>query len=112
MSHLHRFIFDIVIEDVMINGQTKPSLNDTQRTFIQVGHLTDCYIDCLYNGKGRCHVYSVSFTMERIHPIMHRFPGGMFVFYVRTIIFTLSKRHSLLEFLVPFHYSPILHYIT
>jgi hypothetical protein len=80
MSHLHAFIFDIVTEPVTINQQLKPSSDDIRRTFIQGEHYFDCYVDyCSTSRLGRCHVYSLPFTMECIRPITHSFPGGMFM---------------------------------
>jgi hypothetical protein len=79
MSHLHTFIFDIVSEDTGINVHPKPCSDDIRRTFIENGHHADCYINYYRNERGRCHVYSLPFTMGRIHYISSRFPGGVFI---------------------------------
>jgi len=79
MSYLHTFMFDIVSDDTIINQHFKPSVDDIRRTFIQNGHHIDCYIDYYTKEIGRCHVYSLPFTMERIHYITSRFPGGTFI---------------------------------
>ncbi|CAF3769969.1 unnamed protein product, partial [Rotaria magnacalcarata] len=79
MSHLHTFIFDIANDNTIINAHSKPSSDDIRRTFIERGHHVDCYIDYHTDKIGRCHVYSLPFTMERIHYITSRFPGGMFM---------------------------------
>ncbi|CAF2907143.1 unnamed protein product [Rotaria sp. Silwood2] len=77
MPHLHTFIFDIASENTMINVYPKPSSDDIRRTFIERGHHADCYIDYYTDEMSRCHVYSLPFTMERIHYITSRFSGGM-----------------------------------
>ncbi|CAF4236934.1 unnamed protein product [Rotaria socialis] len=79
MSHLHTFIFDIANDNTIINAHSKPSSDDIRRTFIERGHHVDCYIDYHTDKIGRCHVYSLPFTMERIHYITSRFPSGMFM---------------------------------
>ena len=78
MSHLHIFMCDIVSDETIINQHTKPSPDDIRRTFIQNGHNVDCYIDDYTEEIGRCHVYSLPFTMDDIHYITSRFPGGTF----------------------------------
>ena len=78
MSHLHTFMCDIVSEETTINQNVKPSPDDIRRTFIQNGHHVDCYIDEYTDEIGRCHVYSLPFTMDHIQYITSRFPGGMF----------------------------------
>jgi hypothetical protein len=79
MSHLHTFIFDIVSEDTRINVYPKPSSDDIQRTLIEGGYHADCYVGYYANNIGRCHVYSLPFTIERIHYLTSRFPGGLFM---------------------------------
>lgn len=79
MSHLHTFMCDIVCDDTFINQHIRPSPDNIRRTFIQNGHHVDCYIDHYSDEIGRCHVYSLPFTMDCIHYITSRFPGGMFL---------------------------------
>jgi hypothetical protein len=79
VSRLHTFMFDIVSETTTINAHFNPSRDDIRRTFIEGRHDVDCYIDYFTDEIGRCHVYSLPFTMERIHHITSRFPGGMFI---------------------------------
>ncbi|CAF4477034.1 unnamed protein product [Rotaria sp. Silwood2] len=79
MPHLHTFTFDIVTDFVTINQQFKPSSDDIRRTFIEKGYHVDCYVEYNDCSGGRCHVYSLPFSMERINYITHSFPGGMFM---------------------------------
>ena len=78
MLHLQTFQFDIVTQDIIIDEESRPCSDNIRRTFSKAGYNTDCYIDYYTNGTGRCHVYSLPFTLERIHRITHSFPGGMF----------------------------------
>lgn len=79
MPNLNKFIFDIVCDDSRINSDYKPSADYIRRTFIENGFDTNCYIDYYRNALARCHIYSLPFTMERIHYITSRFPGGIFM---------------------------------
>lgn len=75
MPHLHTFIFDIVTHIEITNGEQQ-SIDDIQRTFVQdIGG----YIDYIPHEVGRCHVYSLLFTMKYLHTITNNFPGGMFM---------------------------------
>ncbi|CAF1409157.1 unnamed protein product [Adineta steineri] len=82
MPHLHTFIFDIVSYDTIFYVHPKPSSDDVRQTFIENGYHVDCYIDyctdIMTDGLGRCHIYSLPFTMEHIQYISSRFPGGIF----------------------------------
>lgn len=66
----------------------RPSAHDIQRSFLENGLHVDCYIDYGENhfdlGSGRCHVYSIPFTLDRIIHPSHGFPGGHFS-YVRNV---------------------------
>jgi hypothetical protein len=79
MSHLHTFIFNIVSDDSTINVHPKPSSDDIRRTLIEGGYHADCYGDYYRNDIGRCQVYSLPFTIERINYLTSRFPGGLFM---------------------------------
>ncbi|CAF4007103.1 unnamed protein product, partial [Rotaria magnacalcarata] len=79
MSRLHTFIFDIVTRGTMTNAEIQPSADDIRRTFVQIGIHVDCYMEYNSHGIGRCHVYSLPFTMTHIHIITYNFPGGMFI---------------------------------
>ncbi|CAF5161196.1 unnamed protein product, partial [Rotaria magnacalcarata] len=67
MPYLHRFNFDIVTEIVIINNEYLPTSDDVRRPLIEKGYNVDCYVDYLGTERGRCHIYSVSSTMERMH---------------------------------------------
>ena len=79
MPHLNRFQFDIVCDDSFINSNFKPSSDSIRRTLIESGCDADCYIDYNTNELVRCHIYSLPFTLDRIHNITSRFPGGNFI---------------------------------
>ncbi|CAF1247349.1 unnamed protein product, partial [Rotaria sordida] len=79
MPHLHTFAFNIVTDFVRINQQFKPSSDDIRRTFIEKGYHVDCSVEYNDFKGGRCHVYSLSFNIERIRYITHSFSGGMFM---------------------------------
>ncbi|CAF3912460.1 unnamed protein product [Rotaria sp. Silwood1] len=92
MSNLHTFLFDIVTHIININEASKSS-DDIRRTFVQ--HV-DCYIDCSPNKEGRCHIYSLPFTMKYMHAVTNNFPGGIF----RTV-----RTSSLFDDIRPFEYD-------
>ncbi|UJR19932.1 hypothetical protein I4U23_023064 [Adineta vaga] len=80
MPRLHTFHFDIVNECVRIDQEhPKPTPDDIRHGFKQSGYDVDCYIDYGFHPSVRCHVYSLAFPLERICPITHNFPGGMFI---------------------------------
>ncbi|CAF0928190.1 unnamed protein product [Rotaria sp. Silwood1] len=80
MPLLHTFIFDIVTEHVIINKEYLPTSDDVRRALFQRGYNIDCYIDYLWTEKGRCHIYSLPFTMESINVITNKFfPNGVFM---------------------------------
>jgi len=79
LSHLHTFIFDIVTENVPIDKELLPTSDDVRRALIQRGYHVDCYIDYYIGDKGRCHIYSLPFTMEQMHIVTNNFPGGLFM---------------------------------
>ncbi|CAF3869901.1 unnamed protein product [Rotaria sp. Silwood1] len=80
MPYLHTFIFDIVTEHVIINKEYLPTSDDVRRALFQRGYNIDCYIDYLWTEKGRCHIYSLPFTMESINVITNKFfPNGVFM---------------------------------
>jgi hypothetical protein len=79
MPLLQSFIFYIVTEDVQMNTELLPSCDDIRRTFVQSGYHMDCYMDYYRTEKGRCHIYSLPFAMERMHTITNNFPGGLFM---------------------------------
>ena len=82
IPHLHTFIFDIVVDHLVIDGETKPSFDDIQRTFIQRGYHVNGHMECndyLYSVWHRCHVYSLPTIMEYLQPISHSFSGDIFM---------------------------------
>jgi hypothetical protein len=80
MGYLHTFYFDIVTEDVIINKEYLPRSDDIRRVLIERGYNVGCYIDYLLNERGRCHIYSLPFTMERINAITNKFlSDGIFM---------------------------------
>ncbi|CAF3797550.1 unnamed protein product [Rotaria sp. Silwood1] len=74
MSYLRTFIFDIVTHIVDSNEILK-SNDDVRRIFVQ--HV-DGYIDYFPNKEGRCHLFSLPFTMKYMHAVTNNFPGGIF----------------------------------
>jgi len=80
MGYLHTFNFDIVTEDVIINKEYLPTSDDVRRVLIERGYNVGCYIDYLSNERGRCHIYSLPFTTERINAITNKFlSDGIFM---------------------------------
>ena len=79
MSKLNRFQFDISCDRTIVDSTSKPTSDFIRRTFIENGYDADCYIDNPRDDIGRYHIYSLPFTMDRIHSIKSRFPGGNFV---------------------------------
>lgn len=79
MLYLHEFTFDIVTEETRINAHPLPRTNDIRRTFIENGYHADCYVEYCKYRIGRCHIYSLPFTMDRIQSITSRFSSGIFV---------------------------------
>jgi hypothetical protein len=79
MPHLQTFEFDIASENRTMNVFPEPTSEDIRRTFIERGHHVDCYIDYNVDESSRSHIYSLPFTLERIHFITSKFPGGMFM---------------------------------
>jgi hypothetical protein len=79
MPNLNRFQFDIVCDSSIINSDYKPSSDYIRCTLIENGYDADCYIDYYTDEYARCHIYSLPFTMDRIHYITSRFPGGTFI---------------------------------
>ena len=78
MSHLHTFIFDIVTEFVTIDIELLPTVDNVRRPLIESGYHIGCYIDyCI--GVGRCHIYSLPFTLKFMRNVTNNFPGGLFV---------------------------------
>ncbi|CAF3514073.1 unnamed protein product [Rotaria socialis] len=93
MPYLHRFNFDIVTEIVIISNEYLPTSDDVRRPLIEKGYNVDCYVDYLGTERGRCHIYSVSSTMERMHVITNKFPDGIFM-NVR-IVYVSDSMHSI-----------------
>jgi hypothetical protein len=79
MSHLRTFNFDIATEHVIMDKELLPTSDDVRHRLIQRGYNVDCYIDYNIDGKGRCHFYSLPFTMERMHSLTNNFRGGLFM---------------------------------
>jgi hypothetical protein len=80
MPYLHTFIFDIVTEHVTINEENLPTSDDVRHALIQRGYNVGCYIDYHETESGRCHIYSLPFTMNRINAFTIKFvPCGVFM---------------------------------
>ncbi|CAF3287622.1 unnamed protein product [Rotaria sp. Silwood2] len=108
MSYLRTFIFDIVTHIVDSNEVLKSS-DDIRRTFVQ--HV-DCYIDYFPNKEGRCHVYSLPFTMKYMHAVTNNFPGGIFR-NVRTLSIVDDIRSFEYDFFQRISHSfPLLNQLT
>ncbi|CAF3340005.1 unnamed protein product [Rotaria sp. Silwood2] len=93
MPYLHGFNFDIVTEIVIIKNEYLPTSDDVRRPLIEKGYNVDCYVDYLGTERGRCHIYSVSSTMERMHVITNKFPDGIFM-NVR-MVYVSDSMHSI-----------------
>jgi hypothetical protein len=85
MPCLNSFIFDIVTQGVTIDEELLPKSDEVLCALIPRGYNVGCYIDYLYNTFGRCHIYSLPFTMKRIHEITTKFPGGIYT-HVRHLV--------------------------
>ncbi|CAF1516820.1 unnamed protein product [Adineta ricciae] len=79
MARLHEFMFDIISIESRIIAYPLPCSDDIRRTFVENGYHADCYVEYCNIGIGRCHIYSLPFTMDRIQCITSRFTGGMFM---------------------------------
>ena len=76
MPHLSIFIFNILMHDVSF-------LEDDRRTFIE-GISFDCYVDYVFDGEGRCHIYSLPLPLTHFHGITNNSPGDQFI-HVRNL---------------------------
>jgi hypothetical protein len=80
MPHLRTFTCDIVTEHVIMDKELLPTTDDVRYALIQRGYNVDCYIDYYdARGMGRCHIYSLPFTMERLHRLTNNFSGDRFM---------------------------------
>jgi len=112
MPYLHTFIFDIVTEYVIINEKLLPTSDDVRRALIQRGYNVGCYIDYVCNRTGRCHIYSLPFTLERIQEITIKFPGSVFM-HVRHLVVSDFFRSIEHDFFVLISQAfPLLEYLT
>ncbi|UJR16281.1 hypothetical protein I4U23_003187 [Adineta vaga] len=114
MARLREFTFDIISDNTSINVYPKPSSDDIRRTFIDNGYHADCYIDYsdMNDTIGRCHIYSLPFTMKSIQRVTSKFPGGTFtnVRRLRILDFERSFENS---FFVKISQSfPLLHLLS
>ncbi|CAF1139477.1 unnamed protein product [Adineta steineri] len=110
--YLHTFIFDIVTNCAIADEQLLPTSDDVRCPLIQRGYNVGYYIDYLYDSIGRCHIYSLPFTMERIQDITIKFPGGVFT-HVRHLVvhdFFRSIEHDF--FLLISQAFPLLKHMT
>jgi hypothetical protein len=56
-----------------------PTFDDVGRALINEGYHVDCYLENLWDGTGRCHIYSLPFTIGWMQAITNRFlPHGVF----------------------------------
>ena len=81
MSYLHTFTFNIISEVFLLYQTLLPTPDDIGRALIERGFEVMCYIDCITRGIriGRCHIYSLPFTIERIDTHSRNFSGGLFM---------------------------------
>ena len=100
MPYLHTFMFDIVTEHVTIDEKYLPTYDDICRALIQKGYNVDCYIDYQCNGGGRCHIYSLPFTMERINTITTTFLFAGVCLHVRKLCVSDTMRSIKHDFFV------------
>ena len=80
MSNLHTFIVNIITEYITIDEELVPTPDDVERPLVQRGYHVNCYID--YDsgfGMGRCHIYTVPFTLDCMHIYSSKFHGGIFM---------------------------------
>jgi hypothetical protein len=100
MSYLHTFIFDIVTEHVTIDEKYLPTSDDVRRALVQKGYNVDCYIDYQWSEGGRCHIYSLPFTMERINTITTTFLSAGVFMNVRKLCISDTMRSVEHDFFV------------
>ncbi|CAF1327772.1 unnamed protein product [Rotaria sordida] len=100
IPYLHSFIFDIVTKDDIIDEEYLPTSDNVRRALIRKAYNVGCYIDYLSTESGRCHIYSLPFTMERIQEITKKFlPDGVFI-NVRKLCVNDSVRSIEYDFFV------------
>jgi len=79
MSHLHTFIFNIISQNVTINEELLPTPDDVEHELLERGYCVDCYTDYNVLSRGKCHIYSLPFTMDSMHIHSSKFSGGLFL---------------------------------
>lgn len=109
MTKLNRFEFDIVCDETFINSVFEPNREFIRRTLISNGYNGDCYVNYSpAESIGRCHLYSLPFTMNRIHRITSTFPGGNFVNVRSLRVFDLFRSFENSFFIKISHSFPML----
>ncbi len=112
LTKLNQFQFDIVCDEFIIRSDFKPTSDFIRRTLIENGYNADCYINYITNELARCHIYSLPFTMDRIHKITSRFPGGNFVNIRILYVFDIDRSFEHAFFLKICRSFPMLNELT
>ncbi|CAF2713309.1 unnamed protein product [Rotaria sp. Silwood2] len=79
MLYLHTFIFNIITGNVIMDAKFLPTPDDVVRPLIEKGYNVNCYTDYSDFSDGKCHIYSLPFTMDRMHIHSNKFAGGLFM---------------------------------
>jgi hypothetical protein len=79
MSDLHKFVFNIITDKVIIDEEFLPTSDLILHPLIEKGYNVGCYADYCTMNKGQCHIYSLPFTLECMHMFTNKFPDGLFV---------------------------------
>jgi hypothetical protein len=79
MSDLHSFIFNIITDRIIIDEEFLPTSDHILHPLIEKGCNVGCYTDYCTINNGQCHIFSLPFTLERMHMFTNKFPDGLFV---------------------------------
>ena len=79
MLNVRKFIFNIITEGVQMPEELFPPFDVFNQALVERGYDFNCYTDYNVFSKGQCHIYSLPFTMDRMHIHSCKFPGGLFL---------------------------------
>jgi len=79
MIYLHTVTFNIITRNVIMDAEFLPTPDDVRRPLMEKGYNVNCYTDCSDFSNGQCHLYSLPFTLDRMHIHSSRFAGGLFM---------------------------------
>ncbi|CAF1143331.1 unnamed protein product [Rotaria sordida] len=79
MLYLHTFICNIITGNVVMDAEFLPAPDDVRHPLIEKGYNVNGYTDYTNLSNGLCHIYSVPFTMDRMHIHSNKFAGGLFI---------------------------------